>query len=89
MFLGELIIVTLEILGELIGKTFSTPTPAKTVRTVKVAPASRPCLRAITNPSKAETLSTAEGVPFPFDFDLADATLVIFEKTLIFAPGFI
>ena len=81
--------VTLEIFGEFIGKTFSTPTPAKTVRTVKVAPASLPCLRAITNPSKAEVVSPTAGASLPFDLDLAGAMAVIMEKTLTFAPGFI
>src|ERR1700691_3128644 len=33
------------------GYTFSTPTPARMVRTVKVAPGSEPCLRAITKPA--------------------------------------
>src|SRR6185436_16264628 len=41
----------LAIAGEYKGKIFSTPTPATTVRTVKVAPGSEPCLRAITRPS--------------------------------------
>jgi len=81
--------VTLEILGELMGKTFSTPTPAKIVLTVKVAPASLPCLRAMTNPSKAEVVSPTAEASFPLDFDLAGATAVIVEKTFTFAPGFI